>query len=135
MKKFSKVMIGIGLAALALLAVPSVDAADPGRFDQPDLRASRAYVSSLTNVSFTAFATNSLRHGIWFSSSTSGAQVWACFNATNAVATNGVLLTINGTDGGLYLPVSQIGKGAVSLIGTNATSGPPVQATEFSLPR
>lgn len=130
-----KLMAVIGLAAVALLAVPAVEAADPGAFDSPALKTARAYVGALTNVSFTAFGTNSLRHGIWLSSSTSGAQVWACFNATNAVATNGVLLTINRTDGGLYLPVLLTGKGALSLIGTNATSGPPVQATEFSLPR
>lgn len=148
-----KLLVIIGLAAAARLAVPAVQAADPGRWDGPDLKANTNTIASLTNVWKTLFATNAHRVGIWLSSTTGGASVWAGINRTNAavgdgvllqidqsesvtLTTNGVTLVINKSGpGGLFLPVEKIGKGPFTIIGTNATSGTQVSGTELQTQR
>jgi hypothetical protein len=130
-----KLIAVIGLVAAALLAVPVLEAADPGKWDGPELKVNTNTIASLTNVSKTLFATNSLRLGIWLSSQTASQTIWAGLNRTNAAVGQGVKLVIDGTGGGLFLPVEKTGKGPFSIIGTNATNGSDVSGTELQLQR
>jgi len=129
-----KLIAVIGLVAVALLAVPA-QAVDPGRWDGPELKANTNTIASLTNVYKTLFATNALRVGIWLSSQTAGQTIWAGINKTNVVLGQGVKLVIDGTGGGLFLPVEKCGKGPFTIIGTNATLGTDVSGTELQTQR
>jgi len=117
-----KLMIVIGLAAAALLAVPTAGAADLGAFDVPSLTITTSNITAdvHTNASVLLFAAAPLRVGITLSGP-SGDAVWLQMTTSTLLgASKGRKITF-GTSS-TYIPGIEIGKGMLRIQGnSNAT--------------